>query len=316
MITATNESVTLATTTGTEADVQAALGLTPEAEPPAVAQKSAEAPPAEAITEEPPTSPPGDADEAQPTEEAPPSDEPPKKKSYQSRIDRLRAEATQAQLERQAALEQAAAIRHRLEELEAQRSMPPAEPAKAPVLEDFATHEDWVAATVEHRAREIAREEVAKLAARVEADRARVEAMTAYQSRLAAARSELPNFDAVVSQEIPISRPVVDYITTQDDGPRLAYYLGQHPEDAARLSAIPPDSPFALGRAIGELLTRLDGAVSGPSSTAASRSSAPAPIKPVGGAPTAATVPLDQLDFAEYKRIRDRQEFERRQSRR
>lgn len=317
MITATNDGITLATTTGTDAEVQDALGSrealiapTPAPDAPAVPPESVaegqRGPESEAGG-----SPPGPPASPEPVPEAPaeaPPDAPPAKdRSYQSRINRLtweRAQAEQRATELEAALAARAAV-------------PPAPPPPADVS-GYDSYEAWV----EARATQIAEEKVTALRVRVEAaeaERTRVEALARYRDRVDEVRNEFPDYDAWMEQskDITISAPLVDYIRTAADGPRLAYYLAQHHEDAARLSDLPPsESNITLGIEIGKVLARQERVTTGPPPAAVPRSAAPTPIKPVGGGASAAAVPLDQLDFQAYKRLRDRQEEEWRASRR
>jgi hypothetical protein len=313
MITATHDGITVATTTGTEADAQAALGMpegtlaSPDTSQPVVV---ADAPAATAGVEvEAPT----DASAEVPAE--PPAE---RRTSYQSRIDRLKWEAEEAR--RQAAREYEARVAAEAQLAEAQRR-PPADDAE-PGLDSFETYEEWIKAQARFEARRIARESVAQVEARVEAGlqaRARVDAQQEFQHRLDVARSEFPDFDTVVSQDISISLPVKHYIETQPDGPRLAYALGREPEAAAHLASIPPGDAhkLELGVAIGALLARVPPAPpTGPGTIAVPRTHAPPPIKPVGSGATAATVPLDRVtDQTTFEKIRNQQEQEWRRSR-
>jgi hypothetical protein len=313
MITATHDGITVATTTGTDADAQAAAGMT---SPVAVeSPPSTEAPTSESIPETPvEASAPAEAgDEGAP---AAPADD--KKSSYQSRIDRFRWEAGEAQRRAAEAEARAQAV---AAELEAVRAARAAQEADEPKLEAFESYEAWIKAQARWEAQQEARKQVAALQARVEAreaERARVDVQAQYRDRVEAVRSEFPDFDAVTSRDdITVSLPVKQFIEHHPLGPRLAYALGKMTvEEAEALASIPPDQSVTLGMQIGRVLARLEAASpTGPASTTASRSSAPPPIKPVGSSAAAATVPLDQADFQTYKKIRDQQEQEWRRSR-
>ena len=320
MITATHEGVTLATTTGSEEDVRSALGLEVAAAPPGPADEA----PAPDEPEAAPRAEPEPEPEAEPQE--------PKRGSYQSRIDRLRAEATQAreQAAREAALRAELEARLRAAETAAAaRQDAAADPE--PKLDDFPENlDDYYQAHAAWHGRKAAKEEIAKYASRYEdsvaALRARVEAREAeqahaeaqqhFQARLDAARSEFPDFDAVTKRsDLSVSQPVRDFILTSPSGARLAYAIGTaSEEDVERLVTIPPEEPVRLGLEIGRLLARLDAASSGPASTAP-RSSAPPPIKPVGGRAAAVAPPLETVDMKTFFKVRDKEEDEWRRSR-
>lgn len=77
---------------------------------------------------------------------------------------------------------------------------------------------------------------------------------------------------------------VLTAIREDDEAPAIAYYLGSHPEEARRIAAL---RPLAGVKALGQILTRLTAAPSGPAVQAAPTSRAKPLIKPVSGAPVA-----------------------------
>ena len=315
MISATHDGLTVATTTGTEADTQHAVGV-PEAQiasgssPDATPESAA---PAESLPAAAADAPPASAAEAVPAEtpDEPQAETPQKRDRYQSRIDRLTWERLQAE-QRASQLEA---------ELAALRARPaPAEtpPADKPRVDQFDTYEAFIEATATwaaSQAEQKARQAVTDLEARIDAERsarARAETAAQYQDRVEAARSALPDFDAIVNQDLPISQPMRDEILSNPLGPQLAYWLGSHPDECERLSQLPPRAVLIE---LGKVLAQVDRVPPGSRPSAAPRTQAPPPIRPVGGGATVATVPLDQADFQTYKRIRDQQETEWRRSR-
>jgi hypothetical protein len=78
---------------------------------------------------------------------------------------------------------------------------------------------------------------------------------SAWNERVSAAQQKYPDFDEVARNpdlRIPAGSYVADAVVTREDGAEIAYYLGKHPEEAARLAAMvvpgqvyPLGSPFA-----------------------------------------------------------------------
>lgn len=62
------------------------------------------------------------------------------------------------------------------------------------------------------------------------------ERVTAHQQRVTAAKGKYTDWDAVVSNDVPISRVLHDAILASEHSADLQYYLGQHREDCAALA--------------------------------------------------------------------------------
>lgn len=256
--------------------------------------------------------PPSERPELEPDE--PPSEGEFKPKTkYQSRIDRLTAERYEAEARATVEAERRAALEQELAQLRQPQSVPPP-PETEPQRGDYSDDDQYIAALVSYRTRQ----EVAPVLAAVQqaieaerAERARVEAVRIYHERIAAQRSEYPDFDAVTSQDLPISPVMADLIVASSVGPRLSYYLGSHPEECVALSKLPP---IQAAKELGVLEARLSAAPTGTATQVTTRPSAPPPVKPVGGAPTAAVSSLwsPTISQAEFERIRNEQERARR----
>ena len=103
---------------------------------------------------------------------------------------------------------------------------------------------------------------------------------------------------------LKLSAEMVQVAQTSDDGPKLLYYLGKHPEVSERLANM---SPMAMAREIGRIeATKLD-SVAQPSIT-----NAPEPVKPLKSASKSQTISTtspesDKLSTEEwFKRERKR----------
>jgi len=120
-----------------------------------------------------------------------------------------------------------------------------------------------------------------RLTRETEAKSAR-EAAAAYNARADAFREKHPDFEEVTGKvKFSESPEMVVGIVESEVGPEIAYYLGQHPEEAKRIMALPTAS--AIERAIGRLEQKL--------STPAQKESPapappPAPPEKVGGSGT------------------------------
>lgn len=62
----------------------------------------------------------------------------------------------------------------------------------------------------------------------------------AFAERVNAVRDRLPDFDAVVTPQTPISEFAADLISDSEYGPQIAYHLGKNPAEAQRIAALPP----------------------------------------------------------------------------
>lgn len=81
-------------------------------------------------------------------------------------------------------------------------------------------------------------------------------------------------------------------------GPEALIYLWQHPEMRRQLAR---ENDYVAVARVGELAGRLAGP------PRRQRSSAPAPIVPVGGSSTRSSVSMDQLPYSDYRAARERE---------
>jgi hypothetical protein len=230
---------------------------------------------------------------------------------------------------------------------EALEATPAAVPAadKRPQLADlnadgtptYANYEEWVEAShvwsEEKATKAIATARTEIEASLVEkqttADRARIEhdtaaraeqdALASYETHLVGFRATHADFDAVLASATEhVAELVEDYgpdvlnvvdryaIYDADNGPAINHFLAAHPDELRRIVALPVPQQLA---ALGKLDERLNAATSTPAPAARPAvSSAPAPIKPVGGSPTSSTVSPEDESYTAYKARREREE--------
>lgn len=286
----THEGSTLTSTTDTEAEIQAALGVVPPAsgappESPAGDPASPEAPD-EDLTADAATGDQAASEAGKVLGE--------RRRSAQARINEITAKHREA--ERRARVAEA--------RLAALSTIPAATPP--PQEKDFSDYDLLDDAKRKHAAEEVYRKhELAKheAATRAGAEAEQAITVSAYQERLAAVVATTPDFEATVNQPIDISPEMRVSIFESEVGPQLAYFFGKHPDEAARICSL---RGTAALREIGRIEARLDAASHGPAPRATL--AAPPPIKPLGGGATSASrLPLDHPDVsqAEYNRRRD-----------
>lgn len=173
-------------------------------------------------------------------------------------------------------------LRQEVEALKARLATPaqPNQPASEPKRENFEDYDAFVAAQVEHRARAIAREELARLTQeqqrKAEAARqAKIE--QDFAKRMEKMAAEVEDFDEAL-QTLDVNFPdgFLDAVKESDVGEKVAYYLATHRDEAEKLGQMSPRSAI---RELGKLEARL----SAPA-TVNRTTKAPAPMTPVSGA--------------------------------
>lgn len=301
--------VTLMTTTGTEADVRAALGLTAAERPePIDAPVSATA-----ETPEPGITPPAvpepasedsaDAEEASATDTSPQAQAAKTKGRLQARIDELVAQRYHTQGELDAAKRQ-------IEKLEAQLAkvtLPgqPAEPPTPPPADrppqeaDFETYDAYLVAAATYAAtkaveKRLAEKQIQDDEARQRAEQERVR--TTLIERVQAFAKDHPDYEeAINNPALPHLTPVmVHYLTKPSNtlGPAMAYALAKDPDRFRAIAAMSPDD---AAEEFGVLRAELRANGSKPVPAPAKTPAAPPPPTPVRGASVSATLSLEEM---------------------
>ena len=155
-----------------------------------------------------------------------------------------------------------------------QKASQPEAPKELPPADTFESTEAYAEALAERKAQE--------LVARRDAEKQQTEALDAYHDREEEARTKYDDFEQVAyNPKLRITDVMAEAIRTSDIGPEVAYFLGQNPKDADRISRL---SPLSQAKEIGKIEVKL---ASDP--PARKTTSAPDPIRPV--APRNATNP-------------------------
>ena len=202
-------------------------------------------------------------------------EEKPAKTFTQADLDRQierRIARERAKHERETAeLRQIALQRERQQE--PQRQAPQGEPK----LEDFDNFDAYIAAKAEFIADKKINQTLTEREQRQAEERAqaaRLRTVDSWNKRIATAEAEMPDFrDVIGNADVPMTAPMQQAIMESDAGPKLAYYLATHPDEAAGIAEM---SPVATVRA----LTRIEDKLL--AQPVARKSNVPPPVEPVG----------------------------------
>lgn len=150
-------------------------------------------------------------------------------------------------------------------------------------------------AYIDARLEQLAERKAAEKISQLERQREQEKVSEQFLERAEKASEKYPDFQQVVGNiNLPINEGMAEFIADSDAGPDVAYYLGKHPSEAARIAQM---SPIKAARE----LTRIEAELS--NKPPVKTSNAPAPISPIGNRGAAQTS-LANMDFAEYKKQR------------
>ncbi len=122
------------------------------------------------------------------------------------------------------------------------------------------------------------------------ADEARQKVISTWANKVAAAKSEIPDFDDMVaSSGVAVSDPIRDAILESDVGPQILYHLAKEDDLAKKIASM---SPFAALREIGKLEAKFEMQPQTRQSNSVGRSKAPPPISPIRNAGNANQVEI------------------------
>jgi hypothetical protein len=193
-----------------------------------------------------------------------------------------------------------------------------------PTYEDFLSdHSKWTDERAALTAKQVIEQERKTDRARIEresVDRAVHERLALYHHNLEEFKKTHADFDAVFAETKadlqdalvavgPDALKVVDGYTIFDaeNAPALTYYLLKHPEELKAIVVKPPQQQLIHLVRVEERLRAEGAPPPARPPVAPPETKAPTPIKPVGSGPTATTVPLDEAEFQDFKRIREQQ---------
>lgn len=184
-----------------------------------------------------------------------------------------------------------------------------AKPAGLPKQADYENYEDYIDARVAYRADQVVEQRLQTArqdSQKAQQARTQRDLEQAYHQRVDEARDQYEDFDEVAySDDVQITAVMRDALVESEFGPHVQYYLGDNPDEAAKIAAL---SPTAQIRAIGRLETRFankaeEKSEAGEAETGAparKTTSAPPPVKAFGGKKASGNVHPDKLDINEW----------------
>ena len=190
---------------------------------------------------------------------------------------------------------QAEAERAKLIEMIPKPEPKAAEPKPTP--DQFTSPEEYDAALIAYGLKQ-GEEQGRKAAetARQQADvKARADALSsAYGERQTAFMADHEDFmDVAFADDVPITIPMTHSIMVADNGPQIAYHLGQNKAEAVRISQL---DPVLQAMEIGKLSVKL----SAPPPAAPRPAPKPRPITPIGQGTSPSAKSADEMSMAEY----------------
>ena len=229
--------------------------------------------------------------------ETPPEEEGKKKTAgkVQERIDKLTWEKWEAKRE-------AEQLRKELEEFRNTTTVAPAQRPIPPVEDDFDDPNEYRKARVKYEDEIFAWNETRRNT-ELEKQRSQErfqESLKAFNKRAERMRAKYPDFDEAISA--PIFSPAVSQeVLDSEYGAEIGYYLAKNPDEALRLSSLPPSK---VAKEIGKLEVKFT------SVSKRTVSKAPPPINPLDGddavKPDLEKMPIEDFMKAEKKKIIER----------
>ncbi|WP_401733439.1 hypothetical protein [Stenotrophomonas muris] len=221
----------------------------------------------------------------------------PRNKGVGKRIDELTREKYDAQRERDYWREQAIRNQRQPEQRQEQASQQH-EASDKPTMEQYGFD---VAAYTE-ALYEWHKQQDAKSAQKAKEAESEQERAKRYQESVQAFAETHPDFYEVFHGGLPVSESMAQAITETDNPAAIAYYLGQNPEEAARIAAM---SPTGASRAIGRIEAKLESQAAPVAVDTARQpetktvTKAPPPVTTLSGAPPVVK-DLTEMSMADY----------------
>lgn len=323
--------ITLTSTTNTPEEINAALG---------VVAPVADATPAPAVVAAPAVTEPT-APAAVPAAAAPPVEQ--KKSKAAERIAALVAERNEESKARRAAEEKATALEARLAASQpaapatpdtvvtppAEAAAPAADLGPEPKEDDYGSWSEYSSALIAFKVKEalaatgankpieqVIKDTIAKTAKEAEVANESATALKKFNDGIDAAKAKYPDYQARLDEaapRAPVSQWMEDVLLRSEIPGEILYHFAQHPEEAARISKLPQGTAYVeMGKIEARLQVRLENSGSAPAAArpavpAAPISHAPAPIAPVGmsGGTSNPNVPLDEMPYDQFKKMRE-----------
>lgn len=241
------------------------------------------------------------ADDLEQPESTSASDKPKPAKGVQKRLDELTRQAREAERREQAALEREARLMALVESKEKPKAPDATEPVE-PRREDFADDATHTRALIKHAAEHAAWSVRSEMKAEQKAEQEKQEQASiasenrkvqqAYVARVDKFKEAHPDYSEVAeSPNVSVSIPMAHAIAHSEHGPEIAYHLGSNPDEAKRISQLPPTVQLME---LGLIVAKLKSAPAKPVSAA------PSPIKPIKPGTETPTLSPDEESMEQY----------------
>jgi len=225
----------------------------------------------------------------------------------QERFSKLTKQREEARLEAQAAKDESAALKARLDALEAPAKQAQKSEDDEPSPNDFTDAFEYARELAKWSANQaLKNRERTEIEAKQKERRGKV--VEAWNSKMAETKAEIPDFDDMVeSSQVMVSDAVRDALIESDVGPRILYHLASNDEDAEKLTGM---STSAALRFIGRLEAKYEKVAKSEtkedntSTKKVSVSKAPAPINPIKSTGQPTISDGENLSYSEYKALR------------
>lgn len=210
-------------------------------------------------------------------------DTPKRKPWWEKRFDELTAKRYEAERE--------AAYYRGIAEGRTPQAQPQAEQAPPDRWDDPEGYDRWLINEAATRARE---------------ELTQTQRLSTYGEKVAKFSEAHPDFAELVThnRDLSVTPNMANVIFESDYGPQVAYHLGQNPQEARRIAALPDYRQAAE-------LGKLEATLSQPKAQQ-QRTPPPPPPQTVGGVSAGLTKTMEEMSFAEFKAMRDKEEREQR----
>ena len=241
-----------------------------------------------------PAEPQVEAEQSEPSEvaeEATAAEDRKQNPKLEKRFSDLTKQREAARQEAQREREAREALEARLRDLESKANPVKDEPKfdEEPKPEQFTDMYEYAKALTDYKVDQRLQEEKQKEAV-VKAEAERQKVINTWAKRVEAAKTEMPDFEAMVgSADVVVSNEVRDAIFESDVGPRILYHLAENPEVAEKLQGMTLTRALAT---IGKLEAQFE-KTEPQTKPAVGKSKAPAPINPIKAS---ANGPITDLD--------------------
>lgn len=232
------------------------------------------------------------SDTTPPGEVKPVTDIPPEKPADSEKKGQARFDRKISRLYREAAEQKARAD---LLERQLKEAAPKAPDSGEPKADQFEDAKEYAEALAKHRETKAVQEYEGNLRSQVQ-QAARQQLQASWEAKVASAEAKYEDFDEVVGDLKPTTAWAVA-IMKAENGADVAHFLGTNLKEAQRIMALDTMDQFI---AIGKLSAKLEAAPI----KSKTPSSAPAPIKPVGGSSSTGTKKLFDMTQDEFDKAR------------